>query len=150
MKQISYLEWFIGKSGARWKRLMEKFRKADITPLEQTETLRSDNSAETLLLSFFIMSKDEWPKTWATLKYLLFGAALVDGNNITRGRHVYLICLLLVVNAASWLNKQHSFKETKGVVWCYLDSRQHDCDQVVVGEKQGTYYTAVTNMLDDG
>lgn len=32
----------------------------------------------------------------------------------------------------------------------YLDSRQHDSDQVVVGEQQGTNYTAVTHMFDDG
>lgn len=32
----------------------------------------------------------------------------------------------------------------------YLNSRQHDSDQVVVGEQQGTDNTAVTHMLDDG
>lgn len=32
----------------------------------------------------------------------------------------------------------------------YLDSRQHDSDQVVVREQQGTNNTAVTHMLDDG
>lgn len=32
----------------------------------------------------------------------------------------------------------------------YLNSGQHDGDQVVVREQQGTNNTAVTHMLDDG
>lgn len=32
----------------------------------------------------------------------------------------------------------------------YLNSRQHDSDQVVVGEQQGTNNTSVTHMFDDG
>lgn len=33
---------------------------------------------------------------------------------------------------------------------CYLDSRQHDSDQVVVWEQQGAHHAAVTDVLDDG
>lgn len=35
-------------------------------------------------------------------------------------------------------------------VWFYLDSRQHDGDQVVVWEQEGADDAAVTDVLDDG
>lgn len=34
--------------------------------------------------------------------------------------------------------------------WFYLDSRQHDGDQVVVWEQEGADDAAVTDVLDDG
>lgn len=33
--------------------------------------------------------------------------------------------------------------------WVYLDSRQHDSDQVVVWEQQGADDAAITDVLDD-
>lgn len=35
-------------------------------------------------------------------------------------------------------------------MWFYLDSRQHDGDQVVVWEQEGADDAAVTDVLDDG
>lgn len=66
------------------------------------------------------------------------------------GLHSFMSSSLNVnVHFKLWFSAIHLyFTECASVA--YLNSRQHDCDQVVVGQQQGTDDAAIAHMLDDG